>query len=396
MHNESRELQQQASHEAIGPITGQHRSASRIWRRLLMAHVSKLALAVVALGLSAATSNAQIVPAPPGMGNYCSITWPNGGWSFASETNGGDPCQWILNQSPNGTVQRKGLYANYDWNRVVYRCYPPNYGWVGIYEGWGNEPLTWAYDAAQGKPGCIFNVSPKAMPIFDAPFWIGMFANYTHATGFDFAKPPYDTLNVADFGQIGSSAATIVDNFGRDKSGQGYIDNHDGHDFLMPRYTPIYAVANGTVLKARSWLSPCSGSDSPYQNEVAIQHKVVGGSGYTETFVSYYAHLSEYVVKDGDPVIQGQVIGYSGNTGCSTWPHLHFGVIRLSNTANQLLASLHFFNPPLHSDGTNEAIDPYAFTPPKGFDPWAWKAYPAGALSVDLWKAGQAPSEGNW
>jgi murein DD-endopeptidase MepM/ murein hydrolase activator NlpD len=187
-----------------------------------------------------------------------------------------------------------------------------------------------------------------------------------------------------------------VDNQGRDQSALSWSNDHDGHDFPMARWTPIYAVANGTVLKARGWTSPCSGSDSPVQNEVAISHKVVGGSGYSETFVSYYAHLSFYVVKDGDTVTKGQLIGYSGNTGCSTDPHLHFGVTRLSNTANQLLATLHFFNPPQHSDGTNEAIDPFGFKAPKGFDPWAWKAYPAGALSINLWNPGQAPSLGAW
>jgi murein DD-endopeptidase MepM/ murein hydrolase activator NlpD len=349
----------------------------------------------VFLACAALPSKALNVPAPPGMGNYCSVTWAGGGWGFASYTNGGDPCQFLIQQGgPGAVIQRKGLYAAANWNRVVYRCYPPNFGWVGIYEGWGNDPLTSAYNAALGKPGCIFVASPVSMPIFDSPFPLN--TAYTHATGFDFAKPPYNTLNASDFGQPGSSSATVVDNFGRDKSGLGYLDNHDGHDYLMARYTPVYAVANGVVLKARSWLSACSGSDSPYQNEIAIQHTVAGGSGYTETLVSYYAHLSSYVVKDGDSVAQGQLIGYSGNTGCSTSPHLHFGVTRLSNTANQLLAALHFFNPPQHSDGTNEQIDPYGFSAPKGFDPWAWKAYPAGALSIDLWKARQAPSEGAW
>jgi murein DD-endopeptidase MepM/ murein hydrolase activator NlpD len=369
-----------------------HRQPWRLFSR--MAGLIMITAAV--LCLSTAPARAQ-VPAPPGMGNYCSITWSTGGWAFASDTNGGDPCQYILDHSGlGGVIERKGLYANNDWNRVVYRCYPPNYGWVGLYEGWGNDALTAAYNAAQGKPGCIFNVSPMSMPIFNAPFSIGWFANYTHVTGFDFAKPTYNTLNVADFGQPGSPTAAIVDNYGRDKDGQGYVDNHDGHDFLMSRGTPIYATASGTVLTARSWLSPCNFSDSPFQNEVAIQHVVTGESGYTETFVSYYAHLNSYVVQTGDKVTRGQLIGYSGNTGCSTAPHLHLGVIRLSNTANQLLAPIHFLPSPQHSDVTNEAIDPYGFTPPKGFDPWAWMAYPAGALSLNLWNPGWAPSLGQW
>jgi murein DD-endopeptidase MepM/ murein hydrolase activator NlpD len=355
----------------------------------------KLAAAAIVFGFGSITTQAASVPAPAGMGNYCSITWSDGGWAFASDTNGGDPCQWLLQQSsPGGTIRRKGLYASNNWNRVVYRCYPPNYGWVGIYEGWGNAPLTWAYNAAQNKPGCVFNVSPKSLPIFSAPFPLS--ASNSHATGFDFAKSPYNTLNVADFGQVGSAAATVVDNYGRDKSGRGYINGHDGHDIFLARNPMLYAVANGTVLKARSWLSPCSGSDSMYQKEVAIKHKVMGASGYSETFVSYYAHLASIFVSDGQSVTQGQVIGLSGNTGCSSAPHLHFGVVRLSNTADALLETLNFLAPPKHSDGADKAIDPYGFTPPKGFDPWAWKAYPSGGLSVNLWKTGQAPSLGSW
>ena len=360
-----------------------------------MRHLLMCAAAALLLGAGAAPAAAANVPAPAGMGNYCSITWPTGGWAFASDTNGGNPCQWILNQSaPGGTIRRKGLYANNNWNRVVYRCYPPNYGWVGIYEGWGNGPLTAAYNAAQGKPGCIFTVSPKSMPIFGSPFPL-LFSN-SHATGFDFAKAPYNTLNVADFGQPGSSAATIVDSFGRDRGGMGFINGHDGHDIFLARNTPLLAVANGTVIMARAWQSPCTGSDSVFQREVAIKHTVMGGSGYTETFVSYYAHLSSIAVSVGATVSQGQVIGYSGNTGCSSAPHLHLGVVRLSNTAKALLETLHFFSPPQHSDGADKAIDPYGFTPPKGFDPWSWRAYPSGALSLNLWKPGAAPSLGNW
>jgi len=335
------------------------------------------------------------VTAPVGMGNYCSMSWPSGGWAFASDTNGGDPCKWLISQSPaGGVIQRKGLYANNNWNRVVYRCYPPNFGWVGIYQGWGNAPLTWAYDAAKNKPGCIFNVSPTAMPIFDAPFPLSTV--YSHVTGFDFAKAPYNTLNVPlEFGQPGSATATIVDWKGRDKS-KGYINNHSGHDWPMPRGTPIYAVADGTVVIARDWLSTCTGSDSAVQKEVAIRHTVTGGSGYYERFLTYYAHFQSYVVKTGQVVKKGQLIGYSGNSGCSTAPHLHFGVIRLTNTADKLEETVHFFFPPQHSDASDKDIDSYGWDAPKGFDPWAWKAYPSGALSLNLWRPGQAPSVGNW
>src|SRR5262245_49221034 len=99
-------------------------------------------------GASDVGVSTQALIAPAGMGNYCSITWPNGNWGFASFTDGSDSCAYIIQkQGSGGTIQRKGLYAVNGVNRVVYRCYPPGYGWVGIYEGTGNDPLGWAFDA---------------------------------------------------------------------------------------------------------------------------------------------------------------------------------------------------------------------------------------------------------
>jgi murein DD-endopeptidase MepM/ murein hydrolase activator NlpD len=331
-----------------------------------------------------------------GMGNYCSLTWPNGGWAFASDPAGGDPCQWLINQSdPGYTVARKGLYSASGSNNVVVRC-NSNKSWVGIYRNVGNGPLTAAYDSAVNnkKSYCVFTVAPVKMPIFNAPFSLA--ANYSQATGFDHARPPYTTLNVADFGQPGSTTATIVDNKGRDKSNAGYIDNHAGIDWFLPKGTAIRAAADGTVVAARDWMSTCTGSDSKVQKEVAIKHTVSGQNGYYEQFVTYYAHLSSYVVTNGQAVTKGQLLGYSGNTGCSTAPHLHFGTLRLTNTAAHRLETLHFFDGPEHSDGSNYIVDPYGFSAPKGFEPWAWRAYPAGALSTNLWSAGQAPSQSNW
>ncbi|XYH98256.1 M23 family metallopeptidase [Sorangium sp. So ce1128] len=330
-----------------------------------------------------------------GLGHYCSGTWPGlGGWAFTSNTAGGDPCASIT--STGGTVQRKGLYSASGVNRVVYRCNPPSYNWVGMYEGSGNGPLTAAYDAADGQSECIFTVSPVSIPIFDAPFSLS--ATYTHATGFDFAKAPYNTLNVTDFGQTGSTAATIVDWKGRDKSSGGFINGHDGHDWLMAKGTAIKAVADGTVVMARDWNSGYVGSDSPFQKEVAILHTVRGtaGSSYVEQFITYYAHLQSYSVVVGDTVTKGQQIGQSGNTGSSTTPHLHFGVIRVTNTADQLSETVTWSSPPVHSDGADQAIEPYGWGAPSGFDPWSWRGYPQGALSVALWNSGQAPSTGTW
>lgn len=355
---------------------------------------TSVAMALIPLGgILAVTPCVSAATSIAGMGHYCSGTWSNGGWAFTSLTGGGDPCQTI--GGSGGTVQRRGLYASNGVNRVVYRCFPPGFGFVGIYEGLGNAPLSAAFNAAlvDKKPGCIFNVAPTAMALFDSPFPLS--APYTHASGVDFARGR--TLDVHDFGQPGSSKATIVDWKGRDVSNMGFLDDHAGHDWLMPRGTPIRAVASGVVTMARDFSSGCTGSDSPLQKEAAITHTVIGTSAsYYEKFLTYYAHLSSYTVQPGQVVNKGDVIGFSGNTGCSTAPHLHFGVIRLTNTSDKLEEVVHFFDTSQHSDATDKLIEPYGWAAPKGFDPWSWMYYPQGALSVYLWRPGQDPGTGNW
>ncbi|GAG06828.1 unnamed protein product, partial [marine sediment metagenome] len=87
---------------------------------------------------------------------------------------------------------------------------------------------------------------------------------------------------------------------------------HWGMDFTAHTGTEIYATANGTVLKAK-W------SRGGYGNNIVIDH----GYGYK----TLYAHLSSENVKVGQKVGRGDVIGYVGNTGKSTAPHLHYEVI---------------------------------------------------------------------
>lgn len=85
---------------------------------------------------------------------------------------------------------------------------------------------------------------------------------------------------------------------------------HDGMDFTAPTGTEIYATGKGVVTKV--------GWEQGYGNSIKIDH----GYGY-ETF---YAHLSDFNVGIGKTVVRGEVIGYVGNTGKSTGPHLHYEV----------------------------------------------------------------------
>lgn len=96
-------------------------------------------------------------------------------------------------------------------------------------------------------------------------------------------------------------------------SGIGAGRDHKGIDYDMREGTPISIIKRGTV--ARVDYDPRG-----YGNYVVINH----GNG-VETL---YAHLKSVNVRQGDTVEPGAVIGFSGNTGRSSDPHLHFEIIR--------------------------------------------------------------------
>jgi len=88
---------------------------------------------------------------------------------------------------------------------------------------------------------------------------------------------------------------------------------HRGTDVGIPVGTPIYAIADGTVVRS---VGDQNHSKESWGNYVKIRHD---GNHH-----SLYAHLDAVAVPEGATVVQGQLIGYSGNTGNSTGPHLHF------------------------------------------------------------------------
>ena len=92
-----------------------------------------------------------------------------------------------------------------------------------------------------------------------------------------------------------------------------------GLDFGLPKGTPVLAVASGRV-KWAGWYNS-SGTWHNYGNSVSIAH-YGAGTGFT----SFYARLSKIVVKSGQPVAAGQVIGYVGATGTEGGFHLHFAM----------------------------------------------------------------------
>lgn len=85
---------------------------------------------------------------------------------------------------------------------------------------------------------------------------------------------------------------------------------HAGLDFAAKRGTPVFATADGEVTEASR--------QSGYGNCIDISH------GYN--YVTRYAHLSEILVKPGQKVKRGEMIGKVGSTGKSTGSHLHYEV----------------------------------------------------------------------
>lgn len=104
---------------------------------------------------------------------------------------------------------------------------------------------------------------------------------------------------------------------------------HAGVDFLLRRGTPVMSAADGRVRQATS--SPA------YGNFVEIRHPEAG-------YMTRYAHLQEIPddIRPGVEVERGDTIGYSGNTGRSTGPHLHYEV---HDQSGQTLDPMRFFVP---------------------------------------------------
>ncbi len=110
---------------------------------------------------------------------------------------------------------------------------------------------------------------------------------------------------------------------------------HTGMDFTAPSGTPIYATGNGSV------------SNDPRKRSTGYGRYVVIDHGYG--YETLYAHMSKINVTKGQKVKRGEVIGFVGNTGRSTAPHLHYEVIKNGKKINPV----NFF----HNDLTPEEYE---------------------------------------
>jgi hypothetical protein len=199
-------------------------------------------------------------------------------------------------------------------------------------------------------------VNPGTPPFLSSPFALA-------------SSPPMPN----GFDHTGAGDGLFVDFRGNTVSG---ADGHDGYDFLMPEGTELLATMGGVVAGVR--VTPpfyCRGLGRIVNDNlvVGIEHTAPDG----QRFGTLYQHISRADVQVGDVVVTGDVIGLSGNSGCSTGPHLHFSVTVWNSDASRFITQF----------GATQ-VDPYGWTG-SGADPWATLLQ--GALNQNLWLSGEAP-----
>ena len=145
-------------------------------------------------------------------------------------------------------------------------------------------------------------------------------------------------------------------------------NGHDGWDWGMKRGTELFAVADGVVFEAGTKKVTCGDGKGPRDATFArIRHDAPNG----EIYIVGYLHLSEVLIEDGQKIARGQLIGRSGNSGCTSGPHLHFAVEHVTDREKM----------------KGEKIDPYGWESDRP-DP---RFVAKDMRSVWLWKEGEAP-----
>lgn len=96
---------------------------------------------------------------------------------------------------------------------------------------------------------------------------------------------------------------------------------HNGIDIVAKENTLVYAAASGVIAK-------CEFYNGKAGHSVEIKHKY--------GFATKYFHLGVFIVKNGEVVKKGQIIGLLGNSGASTGPHLHYEILKNGNHLNPI------------------------------------------------------------
>ena len=138
---------------------------------------------------------------------------------------------------------------------------------------------------------------------------------------FNMAKNKADMLtNIPAIIPISKNKGNIASGFGyRYHPIYKVMRMHEGIDITARIGTPVYATGNGTVIQ-----------NDAMENGMGIACMIDHGYGYR----TVYGHMSKMVVRPGQKVKRGEVIGYVGNTGVSIGAHLHYQVMKNGKPVN--------------------------------------------------------------
>jgi murein DD-endopeptidase MepM/ murein hydrolase activator NlpD len=125
-------------------------------------------------------------------------------------------------------------------------------------------------------------------------------------------RPPVKPVRITQ--SFGQSPETFM---------QYGLPGHEGVDFAAVEGQPVWAAQRGIVTEAVN-----EDDGHPYGRRVYITH-----DWQDKQFRTLYANLDSVIVKEGDEVLGGQLIGYAGSTGSSNGPHLHLTLKEVGATA---------------------------------------------------------------
>lgn len=153
------------------------------------------------------------------------------------------------------------------------------------------------------------------------------------------ARPSIQPVSIKELIRFGSAYGMRIHPILR------YPKMHEGIDLTCPTGTKIFAPADGIIIESGY-------TTGGYGIRILIDH----GFGYK----TVYGHLSKVLVKEGDKVKRGDVIGLVGNTGLSTCPHLHYEVIVNGRKVNPF----NYYASDLSAEEYDRMIDLYASSDP--------------------------------
>jgi murein DD-endopeptidase MepM/ murein hydrolase activator NlpD len=183
----------------------------------------------------------------------------------------------------------------------------------------GSEPNSHLRNL-RGEPGLVMDVSKQLAHIsnianIQSSSLVNVYKEAVDNQNFLACRPSINPISPADPTWLTSSYGYRIDPFTHRRA------SHKGIDIAGPLGLDIHATGDGKVILVNKgrW---------GYGHEVRVDH----GYGY----VTIYGHMDEILVKKGQKVKRGEVVGTLGNTGRSSGPHLHYEIRQNGRTVNPM------------------------------------------------------------